>query len=99
VIIETDSLALKDAVTSTSHDLSVGRGLFQEIRNLIAEEFISLNVSKISRVCNVCAHELAHMGLSWDPGQFQVWAAPFPEFVNSLMARDLAEHLSVNARH
>jgi ribonuclease HI len=70
VIIETDSLVLKDAVTSTNHDLSVGGGLFQEIRNLIVEDFISLKVCKISRVCNVCAHELAHVGLSWDPGQF-----------------------------
>jgi ribonuclease HI len=51
VIIETDSLVLKDAVTSTGHDLSSvrGRGLFQEIRNLIAEDFISLKVSEISK--------------------------------------------------
>jgi hypothetical protein len=57
VIIETDSLVLKDAVTSTGHDLSVGGGLFQEIRNLIAEGFISLKVSKFQRACS-CGFEL-----------------------------------------
>jgi hypothetical protein len=47
----------------------------------------------------VCAHELAHMGLSWDLGQFHVWVVPLPEFVNTLMARDLAKRLLVNATH
>jgi len=70
VIMETDSSQLKEAITSTACDFSVGGGLFLEIRSFLQESFNCLNVYKIPRSCNSFAHDLASLGMSWDLGQF-----------------------------
>jgi len=53
-------------------------------------------VYNVPRSCNSSAHELASMGMSWDPGQSWIWTDPLPKFVNVFVAHDLAEHASVN---
>ena len=51
-----------------------------------------------ARSCNSSVHELASLGMSWDPGQFCLWTDPLPDFVTRWTARDLAEPESVNTR-
>ena len=98
ILIETDSSQLKESLSSSSSDLGVGGSLFKDIREMIQDSFICSSICKIPRSCNSCAHDLAAMGKSWDPGQFHVWSDPLPEFVNVWAARDLAEQSSVNTR-
>lgn len=70
IMIEIDSSRLKDEITSTSRDLSIGGGLFSDIRNLLFENFICSSICNSSKPCNSAAHELASFGMSWDSGQF-----------------------------
>ena len=44
VVLETDSSQLKDAITSSSRDLSIGGGLFTDIRSLVQDSFNCINV-------------------------------------------------------
>ncbi|KAG0542121.1 hypothetical protein BDA96_02G076000 [Sorghum bicolor] len=62
--------------TSTACDFSVGGGLFSKIHSFLQESFNCLNVCKISKFCNSFAHNLASLGMSWDPGQFCIWTDP-----------------------
>jgi hypothetical protein len=64
VIVETDSSQLKEAITLTASDLSVGGGLFTEIRSCLQDSFNCLNICKIPRSCNSCAHDLASLSMS-----------------------------------
>jgi hypothetical protein len=98
VVLETDSSLLKDAITSSSRDLAIGGGLFANIRSLLLDSFSCTSICKIPRSCNSSAHELASLGMSWDPGQFYLWTDPLPEFVNRWAARDLPELESRNIR-
>lgn len=97
VAIETDSVQLREALSSLSRDLSVGGGLFKDLRNLLYDSFVYSDIYNIPRTCNEVAHELAATSMTWDPGQYQVWTEPLPECVSSLLARDLAMQDSVNA--
>ena len=51
----------------------------------------SASVKHVSRSCNFAAHELAKLGRCRDPDHPSVWMDPLPEFVNVILARDLAE--------
>ena len=83
---------------TTKSENSATNSLFTDIRSLLQENFNYSRVCNVPRSCNSYAHELASMGMSWDPGQSWIWTDPFPEFVNVFAARDLAEHASINAR-
>lgn len=41
-----------------------------------------------------CAHEIARLGVNWDPGQMSVWADPLPEPVKLLVVHDRTEPMS-----
>lgn len=60
---------------------------------MLSDNFNCLSVCNIPRDCNSVAHELASMGMSWDPGQFCIWTDPLLECVTSLVAHDLAEQV------
>lgn len=98
VTIETDSSQLKEAITSSSSDLAIGGGLFREIRELLQDSFNCLNVCKIPRSCNSCAHVIRVLTtlLVW------VWVGTRVSFIFGLIprwtARDLAEYQSVYRR-
>jgi hypothetical protein len=47
VIIETDSSQLREAITSSSRELSIGGGMFVDIRNLLHDSFNCISVSNI----------------------------------------------------
>ena len=65
--------------------------LVRDTRDLLHEYFVCTDILSVPRTCNSVAHNLARVGLSWDSGEHHVWANPLPEFVNTLVARDLVE--------
>jgi hypothetical protein len=91
--LETDSALLREAITRNVRDLAPEGVPFTGIRELLADHFRCDSIRNIPCSCNSVAHEIAKVGLSWDPGQSFVWLDPLPEFVNTLVARYLAEHL------
>jgi hypothetical protein len=88
--IETDSTQLKDAITWTSRDLSIGGSHFVlfcfvlDMRSLLHENLNCLSICNILRSCNPSGHELPSIGMSWDPGKLCIWADPLPGFFKTL---------------
>ncbi|BAT01735.1 Os07g0513450 [Oryza sativa Japonica Group] len=91
VEIESDSAILVSAVTSSSHSQAVGATIFAEIKMLLQLHFANSKVSFAPRSCNNVAHNLAKIGVSWDPDQSVVWVDPLPYFVRTLVIRDRTE--------
>ncbi|OEL23773.1 hypothetical protein BAE44_0015206, partial [Dichanthelium oligosanthes] len=87
--IETDLTILVTALKSCSYDQATEGVLFKELRDLIRLEFIKVEIMFSPRSCNMCAHDLAHVGLSRDPNQSVVWTDPLLEFVNVPVSREL----------
>jgi hypothetical protein len=50
--------------------------------------FIRVDVVHMPRSSNRCAHELARIGLNWEPDQSHVWIDPLPKFVRDLVHRN-----------
>jgi len=55
-----------EAITSGAHDRAPCGVILRDIRNLLANEFLCLDVSLIPRCSNSSAHELASLDLVWD---------------------------------
>ncbi|OEL30512.1 hypothetical protein BAE44_0008469 [Dichanthelium oligosanthes] len=72
--LESDSMILLTALTSNTYDQSVGRGLFREAREEIRQNFVNLEVNFAQRSCNLCAHELAPVALTWDLGHLSTYS-------------------------
>jgi len=68
-----------------------GGPLFREARAELRASFPVAHINFRPRSCNMVAHELAHLSLSWDPGRSMVRNDPLPEFVLRRVSRDLAE--------
>jgi hypothetical protein len=62
VVIETDAVAVVKAVYSDEYDLSSVSNLVEELRSLLAYNFISWKVQQRPRSCNRVTHELASLG-------------------------------------
>jgi len=93
--VETDKTLylLREGPITDTRDLASESVLLRGIRELIANQLSCVCVRSVPWSCNVVAHEVAKLSMNWDPGQSDVWLDPFSEFVNSLGARDLAEHI------
>ena len=89
--LETDSAVLKQALLSSSMDLAACGMLIGYIRGLLHDHFVCSGVLSIPRNCNSVAHNLAKIGLSWNPGEYHVCANPLPEFVQTFVARDVVK--------
>jgi hypothetical protein len=81
VIIESNCAALASTITKSGYEFAPVGALIAQ-----AKEFIRLNFGNVDflltpRSCNVCAHELARVGLSRDPDQPVRWLDPLPQFV------------------
>jgi len=74
--LEMDSSVLKKALLSSSMDLAASGMLIRDTRDLLRSSSVCNDVRLVSRVCNSVAHELARMGMSWDPGESCVWTNP-----------------------
>jgi hypothetical protein len=91
VDIESDSELLVSAIKSSSHDLATGATIFTEIKTVLQFQFSSFDFYFAPRSYNNVAHELARLGVSWDPGQSYVWVDPLPRFVRAKVIRDSTE--------
>ena len=60
--------------------------MISDTRFMLRKHFVQSGLISIPS-CN----DLAKLAMSWDPGELYVWAHPLPEFVNTLVARDLVE--------
>ena len=92
--IEVDSSVLKQAITSSAMDLAACGMLISDIRGLLRDQFVSDDVLLIPRNCNAVAHNLARLGMSWDPGTSCVWTNHLPEFVRCLVSHEFVETVS-----
>lgn len=95
IILETDSTTLVDALQSRSYDFSACGVLFREAKFLMSMNFIRADVVHVPRSSNRCAHELARIGLNWDPDRSHVWIDPLPEFVQELVSHDVNDSLQI----
>ena len=77
--LESDSYNLVSALKSSAFDQSPAGVLLKEARHLIQLDFVDVEILFTPRSCNLCAHGLAHMSLSWDSDQPCVWFDPLPE--------------------
>ncbi|KAI4994025.1 hypothetical protein ZWY2020_008338 [Hordeum vulgare] len=89
VIFETDSMVLKQAISSEEYNLWTLDVVFQKIKFHLNVTFDDVNISVCSRSCNVGAHSLATYGVRLGNGQYETWLVYFPEFVVNSIARDL----------
>ena len=64
LIVETDALKVKQALSSDDTDLSVAGGIIEELRFIISTSFSSFECVYIPRNCNKAAHVLAAVGVS-----------------------------------
>ncbi|XBI73168.1 hypothetical protein VPH35_066966 [Triticum aestivum] len=98
VILETDAVALKQAITSDLYDYSSLGVLFfagktsnlfifnHEIRAVLQSAFQSCKVETCPRACNISAHCLAAHGVCMERKSYQIWLDPFPSHVKKLVA-------------
>lgn len=71
--VETDSGQLREALQSTVRDLEPSGMLFMYLCGFLNDRFDRHIVSNVSRSCNSFAHDIAKLGLAWEPGQSMIW--------------------------
>ena len=64
----------------------------RDVRELLSDCFVCSDILLVPRTCNLAAHSLASLGLSWDPDVSCIWTNRLPEFVKSFMACDVVMH-------
>ena len=78
--LETDSTNLQEALKSTSFDLATGGMLFHDLRALLHEQLVCSSILYVPRSCNLLAHALASLALSWDLGSGHCLGVPSPNW-------------------
>jgi len=64
VQVETDSLLLRNGVLTDKMDQAPAGVIFQDIRRVIRDHFLSFECLHVPRLCNSFAHEIAALGMS-----------------------------------
>jgi len=90
IVVETDSLVLKQALQNSTHRLASIGGVICEIQALLATSFSSFVIEYAPRSCNRVAHALAAIGCKCPPSAGLRWEST-PTFVEDLVASDRAE--------
>jgi hypothetical protein len=93
LILETDSMILKEALANDSYRLDEVGGLILELKHIIAGGFSSFICSYAPRNCNKEAHVLATKGSLLSDGGESRWEST-PVFVNDLVASEIAASMS-----
>lgn len=88
VIVETDVVALKQALSGATYDLAEQGALSRELKSSLTSNFDFVEVSICPRACNKTAHVLAAYGASLDL-ENQLWFDQVPDFVSVAVAGDL----------
>jgi hypothetical protein len=87
-IFSTDCLVLKQAMESSSYDLSRLGPLFLHAKYLLRISFDCYSFEFVPRACNKPAHALAALGVENDLYNYVVWLDSLPPDVNCLVADD-----------
>ena len=90
IVVETDSLVLKQALMSSSHRLAPTGGLICETQCLLATNFSAFEIAYVPGSCNRVAHALAAIGCKCPSSAGLRWEST-PTFVEDLVASDRAE--------
>jgi hypothetical protein len=93
LIIETDSLILKQVLADSSYRLATMGGLICELQYLISTSFISHVINFVPRCCNKVAHALAALRCKCPQGDMLHWESTLTE-VEDLVASNIAESIS-----
>ena len=86
----TDSQLLKQALTSSSYDLSRLGALVSEIKFVLEKFFIEVVIDYVPRLVNKPAHCLAALGLAGVRHDHQVWYEHVPDVVSRALYGDSA---------
>ena len=89
-IFETDSMVLKQAISSQDYDLAPLGALFQKIKFQMRVGFDNVNLYVCPKSCNNAAHALAAHGTSLGNGSYEIWLGQFPNVVINSVAGDSA---------
>ncbi|VAH43129.1 unnamed protein product [Triticum turgidum subsp. durum] len=90
VMLETDSVQLKNAVRTEEYDMSTLGAVFKDIKFQLHVGFSGVSIVSCPRSCNVVAHSLAAYGAKLEAGISDIWLGQFPDFVNDAVAGDLS---------
>jgi hypothetical protein len=93
LILETDSLILKQALENDSYRLAEVGGLIFELKNMIVGGFSSFVCEHVPRNCNKEAHALAAHGSLLPNGDGSRWES-IPDFVSDFVASNAAVPIS-----
>jgi hypothetical protein len=89
LILETDALKVKQALTSELQDLSAAGTLVDELKFVTLTSFLSFECVQIPRTCNKAAHVLAALGVGSTEGAEHMSCA-VPDSVNVTVVDDLS---------
>jgi hypothetical protein len=89
VILETDSLMLKQVVECDDNRFAEARGYIYQLKSLISGSFSNCLLMFAPRSCNKVAHALADVGSSCSNGDDVLWDFT-PPCVSDLVASDLS---------
>lgn len=89
IILETDAIESKIALTTTDLDRSIDGSLFKQIRDFISSSFDECSVRHCLRSCNKVAGCLAQYGASMVSSGSAVLMSQVPTFVHDLVSSDL----------
>ncbi|KAM3405038.1 hypothetical protein ACQJBY_007869 [Aegilops geniculata] len=90
VIVETDSVQLKIAVSNEDYDLSALGAIFKDIKFQLRVGFNDVTGVSCPQTCNLVAHCLAAYGAKLEVGKCEIWLGQYPDLVNDDVAGDLS---------
>lgn len=88
LVLETDAINIKTALTSQIYDLSPIGMVIKDIKCLMFTEFTKVRVVLQPRSCNLVADRLAKFGCQLDQGAVMIWPDGNPAFVNDEVVVD-----------
>ena len=89
IIVETDTMLVRDALSGDNYRLSTVGGLVTEMKFFISTELRSCNLSVCKHDCNRVAHALAAAGCKFSSGISNTWDGVPQEF-ECVVTSDLA---------
>jgi hypothetical protein len=92
IILSTDCLVLKQAMETSSHDLSRLGPMLLHDKFLLRTSFLSYSIEYVPRSCNKPAHVLAALGARGVSEFNELWFGELPPDVSVLVANDLVVH-------
>ncbi|TVU13116.1 hypothetical protein EJB05_40828, partial [Eragrostis curvula] len=89
VVVETDAINVKTALSSQGYDLASCGMLISDIKALLLVASQNYSIKFKHRSCNTVADSLAKFGCALDSGAIMVWPDGHLAFVNYHVAADI----------